>query len=89
MNNSILQLRRNLRQQHSRTVARIFGSRTERHDEANRIAAQLILGDPERFGGKDAGLVRWGRMTMAQVSDEQRVPVPDVREGRTHEGGGS
>ena len=61
------------------------------HDEANRRGAQLILEDPERVGGKGAGLVRWARMTKAQVSDEQRVFVPDVREGcahGAHEGGG-
>jgi hypothetical protein len=57
-----------------------FWSRTERYDEANRIAAQLILEDPERFGDKNAGLVRWARMTKARITDQERVPVPDVRQ---------
>jgi hypothetical protein len=79
LDNSILQLQRNPRQQHSSAAVRFFWSRTERYDEANPIATQVIPEDPELVGGENVGLVRWAMMTQPQVSDARRVPVPDVR----------
>lgn len=41
------------------------------YDAQNRLAARLILADPERFGGPEAGLVRWARLVVERQTSEQ------------------
>lgn len=37
------------------------------YNDPNLHAARLILADPQRYGGEDAGLVRWARMTLERL----------------------
>ena len=39
---------------------------SEKHIERNRIAAAVILGDVEKHGGEQSGLVRWARAFTAR-----------------------
>lgn len=41
---------------------------TEKHDEANRIAASVILADVEKYGGEQSALVRWSRAFRARTA---------------------
>ncbi len=41
---------------------------SDKHDASNRIAANAILEDPERYGGESAGLVRWSRAFLARAA---------------------
>lgn len=91
MNNSILRPRRKPRQLLPHKAVCLYWELIKWHVEANRRGAQLILEDPGRVGGLYAGLVRWANVVTVQVSDEQRVFVPDVKDGCGHgaqEGGG-
>lgn len=39
-------------------------------DRENRLAAQIILADIERFGGEGSASVRWARAFRARVESE-------------------
>lgn len=48
-------------------------------EKANTIAARVILGDIERFGGESAGLVQWARAFTRKA--ERRPDVSEHRQG--------
>jgi hypothetical protein len=41
-----------------------FWERVERFQAQNLQAARIIAADPVRYGGEEASLVRWARMTL-------------------------
>jgi hypothetical protein len=50
-----------------RKRVKVYGD-TDKHDASNRIAANAILEDTERYGGESAALVRWSRAFLARVA---------------------
>ena len=42
-------------------------SAAERHAEANRECAEVILADVERYGGEGGGLVEWARTVLQKA----------------------
>jgi hypothetical protein len=40
---------------------------TAGYDERNLASAKVILEDPERWGGADAGLVQWARSVVERL----------------------
>ena len=40
------------------------------HDVTNCAAAEVIVGEPEHFGGQDSGLCRWARRVLARIAEE-------------------
>ncbi len=48
-------------------------TQTDKHNESNRIAALIVLSDPNRHGGEGSALVRWARLWTAK--NTKAVPV--------------
>lgn len=42
-------------------------AKSQSHDAANREAAEVVLADPEHYGGESAALVEWARRVMRKV----------------------
>jgi hypothetical protein len=49
--------------------------------DQNRQAAAVILEDAEKYGGPDAGLVRWAMAVVARKESE--LVVPEVRKNQS------
>ena len=47
----------------------------ERHDRNNLEAALIIVSEADRYGGEDAGVVRWARLVIARLGSDHGMAV--------------
>jgi hypothetical protein len=47
-------------------------ARTAKHDQTNLDCSAIILANVEKFGGNDAGLVRWARLVHERAHLRRR-----------------
>ena len=59
----------------ARQARKRIKSAPEIHQDQNRQAAAVILADPEKYGGEQAGVVRWARSVMARKEAEPAAPA--------------
>jgi PDZ domain-containing secreted protein len=52
------------------------------HDAANRAAAEVILGDVEKYGGPSAGLVLWAQHIVQRLGEESPTQESNDRQPR-------
>jgi len=46
------------------------GTARRRFDETNRHAAEIILADPDRYGGSESLAVQWARLVLVRAKPE-------------------
>jgi hypothetical protein len=52
-------------------MANNAGSKVNKWQTDNLVAAKIILQDVVRYGGETAGLVRWARLTVAHRTERR------------------
>jgi hypothetical protein len=48
-----------------------FWARAEKFSDENRIAAEIIVSDVERYGGEGSALVQWARRAIQREAEKQ------------------
>jgi hypothetical protein len=55
---------------------------SDKHDDNNLIAAQIIMGDIEKYGGEGSGLVLWADIFLKRMA-KQRADDNRIWDSRT------